>query len=51
MHGALDQPELQLRRPSSRGTWAFGCAGALVLVLALGGLSVWLWKLSRNAPR
>jgi hypothetical protein len=31
------------RRPLSRGVWAIGCLGSLVVVVALGGLSVWFY--------
>jgi hypothetical protein len=36
-------PKLPSRPPISRGVWAFGCLGVFVLIVFLGGSSIWLY--------
>lgn len=44
----LDPNLPPLRRPISRGAWAFGCLGTFVLIVVLGGSSVWLYFRGRH---
>ncbi|HUE73951.1 MAG TPA: hypothetical protein VMP01_23935 [Pirellulaceae bacterium] len=48
MPDSLDPNLPPLRRPVSRGAWAFGCLGTFVLIVVLGGSSVWLYFRGRH---